>query len=346
MAAVHRDADPQSADGLEPDALLLAILDVAGHEERTRRAVLRACRDLPAGQGLATLRRLLDGVNDDDRIGRGAAREIARRRGEEGFGDWHGILLRRLKTADRGAGGLGQTIGRLVGETGFGQFWDRFELLDPATRKQAGGALLKLIPDARRHLLRRLGASRSRLRALQMADELGLGEDLRPRLSLLLRDAQPKVRSKAATLLGRTRGPGMSGPLMLALDDRDGRVRANAIDALRERLGAGDFDDRRPGLQRLLGDRAGSDQQRERGNAVAALHHLDHEAAVNRLRGMLADVRSEHRVSGLWAVGETRSHRLLPHVAKLAKGDPNPDVRVASLNLLRKVAANAKPVAA
>ena len=57
------------------------------------------------------------------------------------------------------------------------------------------------------------------------------------------------------------------------------------------------------------------------------------------LQHMLADPRTEHRVSGLWAVRETGLWKLAARVGQMAKADPDGHVRQYAVGVLRAMSA-------
>src|SRR3954471_14732524 len=114
-------------------------------------------------------------LNDpDERLMRMAAREIIRRRPS----DYENILLQLMTNAPES---VRKVVSRAIGQVGFDQFWLKFDRLDRPTRKHAGRAMLKILPDAVQRLRRRLttGAPEQRIKAMQMAQELGLTDELR-----------------------------------------------------------------------------------------------------------------------------------------------------------------------
>jgi hypothetical protein len=88
----------------------------------------------------------------------------------------------------------------------------------------------------------------------------------------------------------------------------------------------------------LLAQRARAANNRERANAVKALHRLKVGAFANQLQLMLQDARPEHRISALWVLKQIGWWALLKDVAKIAKEDENMRVRRYALNVLRGVA--------
>jgi HEAT repeat protein len=204
--------------------------------------------------------------------------------------------------------------------------------MDRSTRKQAGRAMLKLLPDAIQRLSRRLatGPAEQQIKALQIAHELGLTETLRSLMVPLCSHPNAKVRSKAVMALGDL--PSLEPDLVLdkVLHDSDARVRANAIEVLEGKRAAE--------YVPLLAERARSSHSRERANAIKALSTLKVSTAAAALTGMLRDSRSEHRISALWALRQIGWWQLLTEVGRLAKTDDNLRVRRYALGVLKNVA--------
>src|SRR5690606_3497396 len=133
-------------------------------------------------------------TDPDERLMRMAAREIIRRRPA----DFENPLLQMMTSAPES---VRRVISRAIGQVGFDLFWSRFDRLDRPRRKQAGRAMLKLLPDAVVRLGRRLTGpdADGRLKAMQIAQELGLNSQLRNQLLQLCTDPNAKVRSKAVS---------------------------------------------------------------------------------------------------------------------------------------------------
>lgn len=266
-------------------------------------------------------------ADSDERIVRLAVREIARRRPL----DFENVLL-QLMTGT--AESVRRVISRSIGQTGFENFWQRFDRLDKATRRSAGRAMLKLLPDATVRLSKRLmsGAIEQRLKAIQIAQELELCDALRGVLVRLCTDPNPRLRSKAVQALGTL--PSLPGDVLLerVLADQDARVRANAIEVL-EQTGRTDYIP-------MLTARARNRQShnRERANAIKALHRMHVGIASQQLHHMLLDDRPEHRISALWALNQIGIWKLLHEVGRLAKQDRDLKVRRYALTVLRGVA--------
>jgi HEAT repeat protein len=260
----------------------------------------------------------------DERLVRMAARELLRRRPP----DYEGMLLSLMATA---APSVRRIISRSLGHIGFEQFWDRFDKLDPATRRQAGRAMLKILPDSGSRLRRRMnnGAVEQRLKAMMMAQDLGLVDALREPLTRLTEHANPKVRSRAVSVLADTPEAATDVLLGRILNDTDARVRANAVEILENT--------KKTQFIPLLAERARTGQNRERANSIKALHRMKVGPAGDALLAMLNDQRADHRVSAIWALREMGFWKLLTEVGRLAKQDSNMKVRRYALAVLKEI---------
>lgn len=260
----------------------------------------------------------------DERIVRMAARDIVRRKPQ----DFENMLLQLMTTAPES---VRRVVSRSIGQSGFDQFWNRFDVLHRDTRKQAGRAMLKVLPDAIPRLSRRLltGPLPERLKAMQIVQELDLCDTLRPALMQLCGDSNPKLRSKAVSILGEDPA---SAPTILdrVLQDTDPRVRANAIEVLEHK--------QKVEYLPLLAQRARASNSRERANAIKAMHRMKVKAATASLDLMLRDERPEHRISAMWTLKQIGWWRLLAEVGRLAKQDTNLRVRRYALSVLKAIA--------
>jgi HEAT repeat protein len=139
-----------------------------------------------------------------------------------------------------------------------------------------------------------------------------------------------KVRSKAVSLIGEV--PAIAPEVLLekVLNDTDPRVRANAIEVLEAR--------RSDQYVQLLTQRARSSHNRERANAIKAMHRLRVSTASTQLLAMLRDQRPEHRISALWALRQIGWWQLVNEVGMIAKQDNNLRVRRYAMGVLKNVA--------
>ncbi|HRK32674.1 MAG TPA: HEAT repeat domain-containing protein [Tepidisphaeraceae bacterium] len=264
-------------------------------------------------------------TDPDERLARLAAREIVRRKPL----DYENILLPLMTTA---AMSVRKVISRAIGHAGFEQFWQRFDRMDKATRRQAGKAMLKLLPDGLQRMSRRLeqGPADGRVKAMVMVQELQLIDRLKGSIFPLVQHANARVRSKAISLVGEL--PSVKPEVILekALNDQDPRVRANAIEVLEET--------RNPEFVPLLTERARSSHNRERANAIKALHKMKVGTAKGALISMLKDQRGEHRISALWAMRQIGFWELVQEVGRMAREDQNMRVRRYAVGVIRTLA--------
>ncbi len=316
---------------VEQDERLMLLLDHANkaaanapqQSVEARLRLLRIAMRRKRGTSVKLLRALLG--DSDERIVRMAAREIVRRRPA----DFENMLLKLMAGAPQS---VRNVVGRAIGQAGFEQFWLRFDKLDKATRQQAGRAMLKLLPDAAQRLQRRAisGPAEQRVKALQIAQELGIAEGLQQVLVQLCADASARVRSKATSVLGEVPGAHTDVLIERLINDPDARVRANAIEVLEGRS-----DEK---VVAVLAERALAANGRERANAVKALCRLRVSTAGKQLVDMLRDSRAEHRISALWVLRQIGWWQLVNEVGRLAKSDDNVRVRRYALGVLKGVA--------
>jgi HEAT repeat protein len=262
-------------------------------------------------------------LNDpDERLARMAARELVRRR----VPDFENILVQRMTTAPDS---VRRIIARAVGQSGFEQFWDKYDKLEKSVRKQAGKALLKLLPDSTVRLGRKMlsGALDQRLQALLMVQELKLADQTQDALLKVCSDPSPRLRSKAVSLLAVV--PSLAPDVLIEqlLSDNDSRVRANTIEVLEA--------NHRETFVPLLIQRARHGSNRERANAIKVMHKLRIGSFGASLLAMLKDARPEHRISGMWALKQTGWWNHITEVGRMVKEDPDLRVRRYALAILK-----------
>jgi HEAT repeat protein len=131
-----------------------------------------------------------------------------------------------------------------------------------------------------------------------------------------------------------------------ALRHTDGRVRANAVEAMATicRRGDGRLDPARatPWLERL----AEQEENRLRGNAVLALLRMRRASGGEHLRAMLRDTRPLHRVSAIWAARTSRMQGAAGELLDLQGGDELPEIRTRAATALRWLGATGEPARA
>jgi HEAT repeat protein len=305
------------------DERLASIRNYAAADFGARLRLLRIAAARKRGGSVMLLRAFL--TDPDERLMRMAARELVRRKPA----DMENILLQLMTSAPLS---VRRVVSRAIGQEGFEHFWERFDRMDRTTRRQAGRAMLKLLPDAVMRLSRRLsgGPVEQRIKGLQIVQELGLADVMRQTILPLCQHPHAKVRSKAVSLIGDV--PAIAPEVLLdkVLNDADPRVRANAIEVLEAR--------RADQYVQLLTQRARSSHNRERANAIKAMHRLRVGTASTQLIAMLRDQRPEHRISALWALRQIGWWQLVNEVGLIAKQDTNLRVRRYAMGVLRNVA--------
>ncbi len=309
------------------DARLEQVLIACGDDLAARVRLLRLVMARPRGASTEFLKHFLH--DSEPRLIRMAAREFIRRRPA----DFEQSLLPLLTDAPES---VRKIVGRSIGQSGFERFWEHFDSMDRRSRGNAGKALLKILPDAVHRLGRRLsnGNVDQRLKALQMAQELSLVPELRSQMIPLCAHANPRVRSKAVSMLGDIGAAAVDLLIEKAVQDPDARVRANAIEVMEARSTTK--------FVPLLADRARSGANRERANAIKALHTMKVATAGAQLLQMLRDERADHRISALWALRRMGWWRLLSEVAQLARADMDQKVRRYAMTVLQSAVGEAK----
>lgn len=305
------------------DERLESLRQHAAESFPARLRLLRLAARRPRGTPVTLLTSFL--ADPDERLVRMAAREIVRRRPA----DFENSMLRLMTTA---AATVRRVVGRAIGQAGFDHFWVRFDRLDKPTRRPAGRAMLKLLPDATRRLRRRLAAGpvEQRVKALQVVHELGLAEPLREAVLQLCRDPDPRLRSKSVLVAGAIAAVAPDVLVGRLLNDGDARVRANAIEVIEAKAD--------PRFVPMLAARARSAASRERANAIKAPHGMRVSTVSGPLFQVLRDARAEHRISAMWTLRQIGWWQLLGEVGRIAKSDDNIRVRRYALNVFEGVA--------
>ena len=334
-----------SADAVQDERLVAVRTQLLATEPANvaaRCELFRLAAARPRGASTTLIAAFLD--DPDERLARMAFREVHRRQPAHG----RQLLMSRMATSPASAR---RVVSRAVGQAAFDQFWANADQMDPARRRTAGRALLKMLPDLAARLNRRLGVAMAtggggngasgpvfdRLKGLQMVADLGVANQMAGTLIRLCGDASPRVRSKAVALLRDVPAVSLDALVERLLNDPDARVRANAVEVLDERTTGRDVVS--VTFVPTLVQRARTGSNRERANAIRALHRLRMADVADALQHMLADPRAEHRVSGLWAVRETGLWNLAARVGQMAKADPDAHVRQYAVGVLRAVSA-------
>ncbi len=126
-------------------------------------------------------------------------------------------------------------------------------------------------------------------------------EALAPVLAALLKHEAARVRSKAALVFMRLPAAGRmdSNPLR----DSDGRVRANALEAL--------WGQRDPETVQAFFDAMEDEHSRVVGNALRGLYEAGIPASVAKIQGMLRHTDPQRQATAFWVAGTTGDTRFL-----------------------------------
>ncbi|MFQ5653531.1 MAG: HEAT repeat domain-containing protein [Planctomycetota bacterium] len=206
------------------------------------------------------------------------------------------LLVRQLASPFEEVRAVAQ---RKISGHGLDLFLDAFEALSAAQRRRILTILGKVDLHFTGELRRALRSASEEevvvaLRALRDVDDLSPLED---GLFDLTVSPSPRVRATLSRLLGRTsRDPGLH-TLRLFLDDKDGRVVANAVETLAEMAS--------PEVRPWLEEMRAHENPRIRCNALLGLCRLDDgkaAAALSRLAA--AGAASPYTAGARWALGE------------------------------------------
>ena len=150
------------------------------------------------------------------------------------------------------------------------------------------------------------------LRILEVIGTVADGSRILPILIQCLRQPDPRLRSKAALLIGRTNRSAQR--VKEAAWEPDARVRANCVEA----LWGVDTEEARAALWAATNDPS----NRVQGNALLGLYRLGDAASIGSLVRMSAHAESLFRATAAWAMGETGDPRFRPILAQMV-GEPD-----------------------
>ncbi|MFK7959896.1 MAG: hypothetical protein AB8G96_05155 [Phycisphaerales bacterium] len=167
--------------------------------------------------------------------------------------------------------------------------------------------------------------------AIALARRFGLVAPLSAELIAVAASADERSAAAAIAALGTlrpaVRGDAVSAALRQALNHTSARVRASAIEAM-----AVDDLEAKPAAMASIARATGSEDPRERANAIVAICPYDGERGRALLGCMLRDQRPRHRVSAVWATRRLAAHGCEPAAMRaalttVAERDPNALVR-------------------
>lgn len=218
-----------------------------------------------------------------------------------------------------------ESIRKMAGERlapiGFERMWDQWGNLTDEQRDIAGRAMIKIDRQFHRRLsVRLLDEDRDhRLKAMSIMTHLGQSGYYEKALTAMTQDSDLFIASSAVQALGQVGTLEAKDVVHRALDHHDGRVRANAVEALALPIDETVI----AKLITMWDDKAG----RPRANAIGVLLSERLDKAMGALSAMLQDPRGEHRRSALWLIREARLLELSRLVAEVSVSDDDPQVR-------------------
>jgi len=243
-------------------------------------------------------------------------------------------LLAHQGTSDSPA--IRQMIGEQMGDYGFDQYWQTFDVLDEEDRRYLGRVLLTSGKDMLQQLRAKLASSKpsDRLRVIQIVSTLDIVKQLESEIYRAAYDRDAFVRSSVMGLLGSLPGPTTERILLNGLNDSDDRVQANSIESLDRLRAVNRF--------RQIRVHLNSENNRTRANAVKALLSLQSREAGAILLEMLEHDEAAQRLSALWVAEVLKLMTVSARVLKLAKHDPDPSVRRRALQAVSVLTAALK----
>lgn len=148
-----------------------------------------------------------------------------------------------------------------------------------------------------------------RLRILEVLEAISDGGRILPMLIQALRDPDPRLRSKAALVVGRTNKSAQW--VEQVLRERDARVRANSIEAL--------WGVDTEAVRAVLWAAAKDPNNRVLGNALLGLYRLGDAAAIGPILKMSEHAAPLFRATAAWVMGETGDPRFLASLARMVR---------------------------
>ncbi len=290
--------------------LLGSLLNHASEGSCRRQILLEACRNKEWGALL--LQSILNQSNDPAEV-RMAAYGLLESNSETLAGD----LAKRLGEGDAAVSGL---VG-MAADLAFWRLWTSFDAMHEENRVAALAGIRGFADHLKNYLRVNLASTSTsnRVRAARMVGLLGLVDALWKDMWLAARDPSSRVRSAVVRFLGRSSRPELQQHLRLVIEDNDGRVQANAIEAIDE---AG-----WPDRLNLILPKLHSQNNRVRGSAAKVLARAGDVEAKRVLTEMLEDSRAEYRLAAIWAIKQIGGTSWLDRLADLAEHDPSSAVR-------------------
>ena len=210
------------------------------------------------------------------------------------------------------------------------KFKENFNLLTPELRKIAGKAIQKIDKEFDEQIIEDLNSydPQTRLRAVQLLENLKVGEKAKTALISAMKDPSKQVRAAIVKTLGLMDDPTLIKYLIGFFNDPDSRVRANTIEAVAS-LG-----DRQ--VVKFLLPYIEDENNRIRGNAIVGIKKLGNYNVLPLLKKMLSEQDANMRATALWAMGEINDNDFLPHIYPFM-GDANELVRFNAAKAISRI---------
>jgi hypothetical protein len=146
-------------------------------------------------------------------------------------------------------------------------------------------------------------------RTLELLEAVSKCARILPALTHLLHDPNPRLRAKAALLMGRR----VQNTQLVEgqMQGSDARVRANAIESL--------WGEKAMTASGVLWSAVKDKNNRVVGNALLGLYQARENGAVPRILKMAVDSAPLFRATAAWVMGQTADPRFLPVLEKLAR---------------------------
>jgi HEAT repeat protein len=145
-------------------------------------------------------------------------------------------------------------------------------------------------------------------RVLELVEAISGGARTLPSFAHLMRDPNPRLRAKAALLIGRR--VHSARWVEQRLNEPDARVRANVVESFWGQGGGWAVD--------VLCRAADDPNNRVAGNALCGLYDLKQHKAVPYILRMATDARPAFRATAAWTMGKTGSPEFMPALEKLS----------------------------
>lgn len=162
------------------------------------------------------------------------------------------------------------------------------------------------------------GSRQERIVAIMLVVRLQMASALHKQLIVQASSSDSHIAAAAIAALGEAPTIATIASVRAALNHRDARVKANAIESSMR------MD---PGAIGLIAPMVGVRENRPRANAVRALMRTNPSAGLPQLKAMLSDPDPLHRISGVWAAQRSGTLAIMSKLQKLSKRDRFPEIR-------------------